>query len=463
MNEKMRRLLMMIGIITIGTILVLFNASFIITISASIVFGFVMTIGLGLLKTEDIKKIIATKNSKTESSKKNPEDERSKQNKGNKNKFSGKLFSGFQKKNKNNDLKKEPKKAKESKKPKESKNTRISAGLAAAIGSFNTTITKKHDKKHAEKIDSLLNTAIDEPIQSPTDTEISQSDLPLMNNNDGLSDGIDSFDDEDFGNLDSLEIEGEEMPTNFDLDIPVESSSHLNQGSDELNLDNEINSILLAAGETPDETDGELVLQGIEDGLDEESFVDIPDSVPDLQSGSPNDSLNDSLNELDNITGFEETNLDNDDFSNLETINLDELETDDLLIETEEIIIEDEEIIDDVDLIPDENTPLEDQNISEKDGMNLGNETSLFGNSSFGTPEIEEKVSFSKTGEFDDILSVLESDIKKTKKGPEPSLLRDLKDIHVESNDLVEELETVLNSMGMKKSQNKFQNNGGEE
>jgi len=461
---------MMIGIVTIGTALVWYNASLVVTISASIVFGFFMTIGLGLLKTEDLKKITARKKGESGSSKKNPdkekpktENKKSKQNKENKNSFSNKIFSRFHKDKKNNP-KKESIQSKDSEKTKgskESKITRISTGLAAAIGSFNATRAKKRDEKHTEKIDSLINSTINEPIQSPSDTDISQSELPVREETEELSDGIDPFDDEDFGSLDSLEIDGEEMPVTIDTDIPVESPSLQDQDSDEFNMDNEINSILLAAGEVPEGSESGCVLQGIEDGLDEESFIDLPDSVPDIQTTST--SLNDSLNELENITNLGETNLVDDDFSNFDEIDLDELETDDILIETEEIIIEEDEVIDDVDILPDDTVASQEQNTSEKNSLDFGNDAALFGNTAFSTPEMEETVSFSKPNEFDDILSVLESDIKKTKKGPDPSLLRDLKDVHIESNDLVTELEIVLNSMGKKTNQTKYTNNEGAE
>ncbi|KAF1078438.1 hypothetical protein [Methanogenium sp. MK-MG] len=437
MNEVVRRLLMMVGIIAIGTFLILSDASLIVTISASVAFGIIMTMGLGLLKIEDFKKITAPKNTTTENSAQTAKTEKPQPKKERKNFFSKGIFSRFKKNNTKNQ--KDKKKNSPGKEPTETKSTRISAGLAAAIGSFSTTIAKARDKKHTEKLDSLLNTAIDEPITSASDAK-------------EPSDGIDSFDDEDFGSLDSLEIEGEELSFDSDMDLPATSSSHQNDDSDEFNMDNEINSILLAAGETPEGADGEFALQAIEDGLDEGSFINLPDAVSDIQHAN----LNDSLNELENLTEFDKDNFGADELSDFDAIDLDELETDDLSIETDEIIIEEEEEVDDGDILPDDHVSLQDKKIS-------GNEISHLGNTNLGDLELDEAVSFSRKNEYDDILSVLESDIKKVKKGPEPSLLRDMKDVHVEAKDLVEELEKVLHSMGGKSRQINNQNDRSEE
>lgn len=57
MNEFIRRVVMVIGIVTIGTILIFFNASIIITLSATLAFGVIMAMGIGLLKKEDFKRL----------------------------------------------------------------------------------------------------------------------------------------------------------------------------------------------------------------------------------------------------------------------------------------------------------------------------------------------------------------------------------------------------------------------
>ncbi|WP_157199928.1 hypothetical protein [Methanogenium cariaci] len=423
MNEVLRRLLMMVGIVAIGTFLILSDASLMMTMAASVAFGIIMMMGLGLLKVEDFKKITHPRSIKTGNAKKTAKTEKPQPKKERKNFFSKGVFSRFKKNNRKNQ--KDKKKDRLEKEPTETKNTRISAGLAAAIGSFNTTIAKARDKKHTEKLDSLLNTVIDEPITSPSDAK-------------EPSDEIDSFDDEDFGDLDSLEIEGEELSFDSDMDMSATSSSLQNNGSDEFNLDNEINSILLAAGDTPPEgDDGEFAIQAIDDGLDEDSFINLPDAVSETQDANPNDSLN----ELENLTGFETDSLGADEFSDFDAIDLDELETDDLSIETDEIIIEEEEEVDDGAVLPDDNIALGDTKISEDEQSHLGN-------TNFSDLDLDETVSFSRKNEYDDILSVLESDIKTVKKGPEPSILRDMKDIHVEAKDLVGELETVLSSLG---------------
>lgn len=57
MNEIIRRIVMMIGIVAIGTILIFFNTSIIITLSATLAFGIIMAMGIGLLKKEDFKRL----------------------------------------------------------------------------------------------------------------------------------------------------------------------------------------------------------------------------------------------------------------------------------------------------------------------------------------------------------------------------------------------------------------------
>lgn len=444
MNEIVRRLLMMVGIIGIGTILVLSNASLIITISASVLFGFILTIGLGLLKIDDIRNLTIKKNKNSDSSNKNtnPVDVNdAKDGKNSKTPLSKRIFPHFQKGTKKDVLEKDKKEPK-------TKN-RISAGLSGAIGSFKSTISKTRDTKHTEKIDSILNTTIEESINPSSDTEISEDQ----------SFDTDSFDDEDFGSLDSLEIEGEETGINFDIDMPGEISPGDSQESGALDLDNEINSILLSSGEISDESDSEFVFQDISGGLDEDAFTSMPNPEGDIQSSE----MTDSLKELENISEFGENNFGDDDFSNLETINLDELDSDDLLLETEEIIIEEEEEIDDIDILPDGNDTVLDEITPEKKSLGLGDEKSLFAGTDFGNSEIESPITFSGKNEYDDILSVLETDIKKTKTGTEPSLVRELKDVHVDSNSLVEELEAVLHSMGGKTGIPKNNSNRGEE
>ncbi len=471
MNEIIRRIVMMLGIVAIGTILIFFNTSAIITISATLAFGVIMAMGLGLLKKEDFKRLSnlkipsIKKDSKLKKENKKPE---SKKESGTdkKNVETGNLLSRFHKKEKETN---------QTEKSKQTNNKGFSAGLNAAISSFITTVHKSRDNKHSEKIDNLLKTTIDEPVLSPSDIAKNQPESPL-------SDDMGLFDDDDFDSLDSLEIEGEETLFDFDGENPIESRSTLKKDSDTLNMDDEINAILLS-GNALDEDDDfssgdhndivspepqhrdtekqdigaeeglfnseEFFVQGIEDGLDEELFINLPNTHTGNQNTTKT-SLKDSLDELSNITEFEKITKGDDTFSGFDAINLEELETDEFSLETDEIIIEEEEEISETDILPDDF-------ISSPDTGNTKNElelkaakNNLFDNSGINTLEIDDSMSFSGKNEYDDILNVLKSDIKTTKKAPQTSLVRDMKDVHVEAKELVEELEIVLHAMGGK-------------
>lgn len=491
MNEIIRRIVMMIGIVAIGTILIFFNTSIIITLSATLAFGIIMAMGTGLLKKEDFTrlsnlKIPSIKNIVHKKDREKSESKKTEPKKGiNKEKNPGKtgtILSRFHKPDQ---------KTSQTDKPTKSKKTGFSAGLSAAIGSFNSTIHKSRDKKHSEKIDTLLKTTINEPVISPDDSADNQPESASSENMDELpSDDMDLFDEEDFASLDSLEIEGEEIQFDFDGDDPVEPPSSRNNDSDTQNMDDEINSILLAgnafdedddiSSEYPNDTDSpepqsleednqdidaeeglfnseEFFVQGIEDGLDEESFINLPDSPP-IENPNPSKiTLNDSLDELSNITEFEKMDQRDDEFSGFDAINLDELETDDFSLETDEIIIEEEEI-NETDILPDDFIPSPDMDDAKNEtSLSTGNNI-LSDNTGLNTPEMDAPISFSTKNEYDDIMDVLQSDAKKTKTISHSSLVRDLKDVNVEAKDLVSELETVLNAMGGKPRQTDTQN-----
>ena len=482
MNEIVRRIVMMIGIVSIGTILIFFDASVIITISATLAFGVVMAMGLGLLKKEDFNKLTSFKKNSNKSTKLKKESKKQESKKDKKSIQIGKIFSQFHKTEQKDNL------TSETKKPEKNG---LSAGLSAALGSFSTTINKARDNSHSEKIDDLLNTTIDEPRLPSLITADNQPESSLLDDANELSDGIGFFDDEDFDGLDSLEIEGEEILFDFDQENRTEFNSEQKQDSETLNLNDEINSILLSENALDDndnfsseflsdkispelQTENannqdicaeddlfnseEFFVQGIEDGLDEESFIHLPDTPTENQN-TP--SLIDSLNELNNITEFEKNNQGDSDFLDFDAINLDELETDDFSIETDEIIIEEEEI-NETDILPDDYIPSPDAG-NTADLKSNNNVNDLFKGSGLSMPETDAPISFSKKNEYDDIMGALESDVKKSIKVSHTSLVRDMKDVNVEAKDLVSELETVLTAMGGTPRQTDSRNNRGEE
>lgn len=472
LNETARRILMMIGIVSVGTMLIFIDAPVYMTLGATLAFGIIMAMGLGVLRIEDLKignplKRYGQKKTEKPGKEKKPRDKKDKPEKAEKRSFRpNEILSRFKKEKPATETRSAPEKKKEK--------SRFSAGLSASLASFQGRVRNSRDEKHSEKIDSLLKSAIEEPV-TPSPEIPDETETPSLTDDDSaLSDEFGSFDEEDFASLNSLEIEGEDLSLTFDTDTPTESGGADAPESMDQNLDDEIQSILLAENALDPEDDiltdplaeqhgddislssGEqtfdsdvFFVQGIEDGLDEESFITIPEPSAETQ---PRNTLMDTLDELDNIHGFEKTSMD-DEFSDFESINLDELDNEDLSIETDEIIIEDE-VVDETGILPDDFIPASDEaNTSTTDARKTGGTNSLFETPEGISPEIDNAISFSGKGEYDDILSVLESDIKKTKKGPEPSLVRDMKDVHVEAKDLAEELETVLTLMGGKKRQ----------
>ena len=476
MNEIVRRFIMMVGIVAIGTILIFFDTTIYITIVAALVFGITMALGLGLLSKEDFirlknrKKNLSTKTEskeeteKTETPIKTEKTKKTESPKEKKPSRIGTFFSRFRKK--------EPENV-PSVQSKKSQKGRLSAGLSAALGSFGSTIGKAQDKKHSEKIDSLLNSTIDEPLTASSGSAGKQPKSVLPDDIGDATDEMGLFDDQDFTGMDSLEIEGDDSSFNFESVLPTGSPAGANEDSGGLNLDDEINAILLAGNAFDDDdsfsaddfndtlspkppisddlgslseeglfnTDAFFV-QGIEDGLDEESFINLPKGLTEKHHTA---SLTDSLNELDSLKNFDLSTNGDDPFSDLDLIDLDELEMDGLSLESDEIIIEEEEDVNANGIFPDDYVSSQEAGMGNNEGTILSSK-----DSALNTPGVPEAISFSGKNEYDDILSLLQSDIKVAKKLPQKSLLRDMNDIKVTSEELEEELGTVLHLMGGK-------------
>lgn len=479
MNEIVRRFIMMMGIVSIGTILIFFDTTIYLTILAAFLFGITMAIGLGLLKKEDFirlknfkrKSVKKTKSKEKTGKKEEPiKIEKSEKIEPQKDKKPGRFKTFFSRSSK-----KEQKNAPADKSKKQEK-SRFLGGLRAVIASFKATVGKTQDKKHSEKIDSLLNSTIDEPL-APSSRTAGNKPEPAFPDVDGDASDDLGFDDEDFGSLDSLEIEGDESSFDFDSVHLTESRTETSEGSGGLNLDDEINAILLAGNAFDDDdtfsADGssdslsskpkskrtddqvshpeeglfnseEFFVQGIEDGLDEESFINLPEGLADKQHTG---TLTDSLDELDTIKNYDLLDSKDDAFLDFDAINLDELEMDGLSLDSDEIIIEEEEDINENGIFPDDYVSSQDAGKGENKDNKFSPE-----NSGLITPGVPVAISFSGKNEYDDILNLLQSDIKTTKKLPQKSLLRDMKDVHVNAIDLEEELETVLHLMGGKPS-----------
>jgi hypothetical protein len=454
MKEIIRRFVMMIGIVSVGTILIFFNTSIYITLTAALAFGIIMAMGLGLLKKEDFNrlknlKIYSPKEAESEIKTEKKAEIKTEKKEPKKDKTPGKrnaFFLRFHKKDQN-DVPTD--------KSKEQKKGRLSSGLSAALGSFNATVGKLRDKKHTEKIDTLLNSTINEPLRSSSGASENQSESSYPDVSGNSSDEMGFFDDEDFGSLDSLEIEGEETSCNLGEKNTTGSHNQANEGAGGLNLDDEINAILLA-GNAYDEDDAFslddsneiLLVQGIEDGLDEESFITLPEDLTEKQHTG---HMSDALDELNLITNFEQSNGEDDAFSDFAAIDLDQIEMDDLSLESDDIIIEEEEGINDNAIFPDDYIPSQDigKGIHGSD-KGSADDNSLSEKAGPTPPTIPEPISFSGKNEYDDILGILQSEIKTVKKLPSTSLMRDMKGVHVKAKDLEDDLESVLRLMGGK-------------
>jgi hypothetical protein len=482
MNETLRRIVMMFGIIIVGSIFIFFDTSTPLIIGGSVAFGIILIMGLGLLTIEDFKRIpgfIGRSKDRNHTGQKNTKGHQpSSSNKQDAQESKRALpLSGWRERLRHDEGKKSSSAGTDTKKTKPADASRdrkgIRTGLALAMGSVKTRFIRSKDSSHEQKIDELLDSTIHgsvngnaQDIVVPEDSSEEKDAIPDIFSND--------FDDEDFGLLDDIELDDEirDPDTILPVGAPDDEEPFSTHTDDAAAGMMSIESIL--AGETasggeeeisfeyPDtdvpaenemkfepagdfdgiEVDGGILT--LDDDLTETPFTGSVEKIQDIDTGNEfsfelsedanpfgQDGSGDSDEEA--FDAFSLDDLDLDDEGSLDDLGLD-------------IVDDEEEEIDSVGLLPDDILP---ENNTGKDSSHSKAEVLNFGG--FGDSSSEEFMSFGG-GADDGLLSMLKTDMQKKKSVQDESLVRDMKDSNVKVQELVDGLEDVLKKMGGKSS-----------
>lgn len=468
MNETVRRILMMFGIILVGSVFIFFDASVPIIIGGTIAFGIILIMGLGLLTLDDIRNFPAIIARPKEKPSKQAADTR----------ISG-SSSGIFARFRGGSGKKTIPSGKASAKSEKSRDKHSPVtGLVRAIDAVKSRFIRSRDSSHGRKIDELLDTTIHEPVTTTEEGAVSvqeesvdEASIPDLLSND--------FDDDDFGLLDDLDLDDdyqnsmEVKPAGISAE-PVSLGDPVGAGDDAMMS---IDAILAGhasfgddvdiSGREPDtdipgekgnefgsigdfddiEVDGGII--SLDDDLAESPFSG---SAKPAQSGGGEETFSFGFTDDTNTIGFSGSDdSDEDAFGGFSLDDLD-LEGNGSLDDLELDIVEEEEEIDSIGLLPDDvvsediaqggNAPIPDTWTSKKEVINFGG---------YGDSTSDEIMSFGG-GDDDGLMSMLKTDIKKKKSIQDASLVRDMKDANVDSQDLIEGLEDVLKKMGGKPS-----------
>ncbi|MBT8507304.1 hypothetical protein AZH53_02520 [Methanomicrobiaceae archaeon CYW5] len=478
---------MMFGIILVGSVFIFLDASIPIIIGGTIAFGIILIMGLGLMTLEDIRNLPAII---TRQKDKQPSDQaavtqkkgRSSGSNENPDLKNSDTSSGIFTRIRGSSAKRNPRSGKAPGRHDKSRDKHSPVtDLVLATRSIKSRFIRSRDSSHGQKIDELLDSTIHEPVtttvQEPLPVEEESTDDSSIP--DLLSD---DFDDEDFGLLDDLELDDdvqgpEGNRASGDVAEPVSSGGSVDMGNGAMmsidailaeNASFDDNAVIPEA-EPENDISGETAIGiGSMEDLDaievDGGFITLDDdlaeapfsgSVKPVQSDEDEQTFPFVLPEETNATGFAGSDdIDGDPFGSfsLDELDLNENESlDDLELD----MVEEEEDIDSIGLLPDDvlsenipqsgNTPPA-YNPAKKEVISFGG---------YGDSTSDEIMSFGG-GDDDGLLSMLKTDIKQKKTIQDASLVRDMKDTDVDSQDLIEGLEDVLKKMGGKPS---FQTN----
>lgn len=481
MNETLRRIVMMFGIIIVGSIFIFFDTSTPLIIGGSVAFGIILIMGLGLLTVEDFKKIPAFIGRSKDRNQASQKDQKEKKSSSSNRKSGGEqkkgtALSGLWGKFRRDEGTPSsspgtgPKNIKPAQPSREKAG--ISTGLTLAMGSVKARFIRSKDSSHGQKIDELLDSTIHEPVGSTTQ-DITVPEDP-SDGEDAIPDIFSNeFDDEDFGLLDDLELDDEVR--DHDTILPGGLAEEDGPGTPVDPADDGMMSIeSILAGEISSD-DGEEISSGhtgtdippedemefgsmgdfdeievdggiltLDDDLTGNPFTGSVEKTPDIVTESEfSFELSEDANTLvmDNSGDSEEETFD--------AFSLDDLDLDDegSLDDLElDIVEEEEEEIDSAGLLPDDVLPVD---TAGKNPSSPKTEVINFGG--FGDSSSDEFMSFGG-GDDDGLLSMLKTDMQKKKSIQDESLVRDMKDSNVEVQELVDGLEDVLKKMGGKSS-----------
>ncbi|MBP2132982.1 hypothetical protein J2128_000903 [Methanomicrobium sp. W14] len=455
-SDTKRRLIMMLTIILAGTAITFMDLSPVLVITATLGVGIVMLFAMKMISVSELKKdILNLKNKlhqpieiKKKKSKNIDNDTPEKKNvkekqvQKSKDKGKGSFFASFSSKisgilPKKNTVTKDGSSGKENQEStKKSGKNSLFSHIPSLKGIFGR---KKAVEKKTKKIDDLVDKTIkgEFPLQDNNQDEdtAKKAGQNQGKNNDNKNRNIsdDQINDDDLSDLDSL-----------DLGLDEEEVSET-ESPEKVNFEEEI----------PESTIAEILAnEGIELEMDDEEFPNVENSSSDEEDSKNDTALStDELDELnEDISGLD---LDNGELEEFDDIDLDELD-----VETdEEIELDEEEPADEVEIgdsgIEDDETvketPEEDDIFSSP--PKEWTQTKTFGGLDSGENIFEEPMSLSMGGNVDedDLFAMLKSDTKKAVSVQEFSLVRDLKDAKIESEELVEDLENILEKFGVQK------------
>ena len=401
MKDSSRRMILMLTIVIVGSALIFLDVSTEVLIAGTIAIGLISLIGLGILSFLDIKESLR----KFFWTIRHP--------------LSLLRRKGKTEKKAKKEIKQqgqEPlKKAQPDEVGEKTAKKRLSfpsiKGTSSRIKNTLFTIGRSFKKEKnaqgkTEKINSLLDKTINEPIDGESPLEM-----------------------EDFDEFDI----GEEEMEGFDLSESGQNASG-HPGTE--NLEPEITDSQIA-----DILANEEASSGIDLNIEENEFPEFTseDGVSSEESGGISDSGIGNLGELSDISNLE---FEDEDLDHLDELSLDDIEPDTEPDEfPEEIEIENVEIGESV-----------------KDASQVSDDVDAFvappdewsQTSSINPDELDsdEEISFGPDGgDENDLFAMLKSDTKKVVSVQEESLVRELKDVHVEAGELVEGLESILNKL----------------
>lgn len=429
MNDSTRRLIMMLTIILAGTAVTFLELSPLIVFIVALTIGIVMLFGLNILSFDEMKEdlsLLKTRLNQPVSLRKDKDETAEKKTQ--KTEDDGKKreipFSGIIEKL---PFKRERKSGGAEKADKPAEKRSFLSGLTGMIKSGES----KEDK--TKKIDELLDKTINEPgsgTETPEETPVGEGE---------------KIEEDDFSDFEDLDLGLEDEDEDSDTDLEDEETAPDSKSGNEPAA-----PAMGAEGDIPDSTIADILAK---EGVDFD--LDSDDEFPEMaeygdESGSKEESGSEigSLDELDDdVSGID---LEDDDMDEFDQVDLNEIEPEEEPeIEDEEEDIElgdsDEEPEDVVMAPPDESDDLFSAPPKEwsQTGQIPGQEDSSSDESSLA-------LSFGDGGDDEDLFAMLKSDTKKAVVVQELSLVRNLKDETVESRELVDGLESVLNNLGVK-------------
>jgi hypothetical protein len=438
MKQTKRRLILLAGSVLAGGILVLFDAPIHLVLLNTILVGFIMLILLGIVR---ISKKEEADGNPPEPKEKEKSREKSRDIRGRLDGLRGKL------------RKKRPEPQAEAAPAKEKGGSRlpdlkdIPSYLGGVVSALSANLkTWRNKESETEKIDTLLDRTIQDSLAEdfPTFEKFEDGNEPeeSFEAESRISQKIDklsSLTSEELKHLESevnekLFGEDEDSSDDFTFDESDLSGFDLPEPDGIPPEGNEFDDMDIAAFDSID-------LPADEDfpDPDAESLAELPmgDEFPDLMDGDDESyagTADIDPSELDNLSDLPDMGVGEDDLSDLESIDLDDIEPDTAVSggkgdDTAPFDVDDQGP-----------SPIAVESKEPKmpeSGPDMGSDDDI---GSFGFGDDDDA----------DIMKMIKSETKRPRVVQDVSLLRDLKDVDVDTGELVEELESVLEAFSKK-------------